>query len=107
MTDIYGRPWRRKDILACVGPGWRRLVEKLIEDLQDLDWNGQLHQIKEKFGGLRFYIGDGTETMHNRIMQAEEESLHTCSDCGEEMTELKHKGSWIYPLCDGCWKEER
>ena len=62
--------------------GWSDIIKRLIDDLFDLGWNGQLFQIKEKFGGLRFYIGGGTADMCNRITQAESESLKTCVECG-------------------------
>lgn len=52
--------------------GWGGIINSLIEDLFNLGWNGQLYQIKEKFGGLRFYIGGGTDEMRDRIIRARE-----------------------------------
>ena len=39
-------------------------------------------QVKEKFGGLRFYIDNGSEAIQDLIEAAETESLCTCEDCG-------------------------
>ena len=39
-----------------VGEGWRDLVEKLVCDISAIDTDVMVSQVKEKFGGLRFYI---------------------------------------------------
>ena len=41
-----------------VEPGWFPLIKDLITDLIELGWNKEVCQVKEKFGGLRFYIND-------------------------------------------------
>ena len=80
------------------GPGWYDIIDRLLTDLFHLGWNGQVFQVKEKFGGLRFYIGEGTEEIFNRIDQAEKESLVTCEHCGEEGS-AGGNGFWIKTLC--------
>lgn len=77
--------------------GWGGIISSLIEDLFNLGWNGQLYQIKEKFGGLRFYIGGGTDEMLDRIIQAERDSLNACVECGEPGTQAN--AGWIITLC--------
>ena len=42
-------PW------SGVGDGWVPIVDRLITDLEAMGWRGQVRQVKEKFGGLRFY----------------------------------------------------
>ena len=81
-----------------IAEGWYPLVNKLIEDLNKMGWDGDIHQIKEKFGGLRFYIGNGTEEILDRIWKAEEESYKICEMCGEP-GKLRH-GGWKKTLCD-------
>lgn len=103
IIDPYSRPWDRKDVLTCVGPGWHRLVDELIDDLFELGWDGNLHQIKEKFGGLRFYIGCGSDEIFNRINKAEIESCKTCEVCGEPGR--NRYGGWAYTRCDKCWRK--
>ncbi|MEK7090164.1 MAG: hypothetical protein AAB930_01100, partial [Patescibacteria group bacterium] len=40
------------------GDGWFGLIKKLCEKLKDLDLKDfRVTQVKEKFGGLRFYVG--------------------------------------------------
>lgn len=81
-------------------PGWDRLVDELICDLLACGWDGDLHQVKEKFGGLRFYIGEATPTMHALIQAAEDASFKICDQCGEP-GRVRH-GGWIRVRCDEC-----
>lgn len=105
IIDWAGRPFPREEVLSHVGKGWHPIVESLIEDLFNLGWDGRLEQIKEKFGGLRFYIGRGSEEIYNRINKAEDESLRTCDKCGLPGTTSFWGGSWILTLCELHGKE--
>ena len=62
--------------------GWFDLVETLIKDLIALGWNREVHQAKEKFGGLRFYVGQATPEIEEAIRMAELESYDLCQNCG-------------------------
>lgn len=62
---------------ASAPTSWLPILESLIQDLIAMGWNKDLHQVKTKFGDLRFYIGEGTEEMRNRIYQAEDECHRT------------------------------
>ncbi len=57
-------------IFEC-GNGWFPLIKELIEDLIALGWDRKTCQVKEKFGGLRFYITSGSDAIYDRISQAE------------------------------------
>ena len=81
------------------GPGWKSLIEELVKDLKTLGWDGTILQIKEKFGGLRFYIGGGSNEIFDRINKAEEDSYKICEECGKE-GELRQNRSWVRTLCD-------
>lgn len=89
-----------QDIQSCVGLGWSNLLSQLIDDLFSLGWDGTLYQVKEKFSMLRFYIGTGTNAVHDRISRAQQESGTICEDCGApgEIRDL----SWYRTLCDKC-----
>jgi hypothetical protein len=75
--------------------GWFDLIWKLCEELEPLvqmDENFEVVQVKEKFGGLRFYIargdwrGDSTidwDAVHKAINDAEHVSFVTCEYCGK------------------------
>lgn len=82
-----------------VEDGWMQLLKDLIQDLIQLGWNRQICQVKEKFGGLRFYINEGTDQMHDRIREAEDLSLRTCEVTGEP-GELRADLGWWRTLND-------
>lgn len=84
---------------ACAfGAGWLDIADRLITDLFALGWDGTVAQTKEKFGGLRFYIGGGTDAIFTRIDDAELESYQTCEVCGQPG--VLHSGGWLKTLCD-------
>lgn len=86
----------------CVGSGWAEIIKNLMSDLDDLGWDGDVAQVKEKFGMLRFYIGEGSKEIHSRIYEAEELSGKTCEKCGKPGTSSSGKGFWIKTLCSKC-----
>ena len=55
-------------------------------------------QVKEKFGGLRFYVHDSTDTHYNYISFAENMSYRTCEDCGA--VGKTYTDGWYTTLCD-------
>lgn len=63
--------------------GWYDLVCELTDNLIDAGWERTLYQIKEKFGGLRFYIATDIEELQKIILAAEDASYSICPVCGE------------------------
>ena len=49
----------------------------------------QVQQVKEKFGGLRFYISAAPQEVHNMIHKAEAESYTICEHCGKKCIQKK------------------
>ncbi len=66
-----------KSTFFDIEEGWYPLVKELIEDLIELGWDKQICQVKEKFGGLRFYINGGSDEIFKRIVKAENDSYNT------------------------------
>lgn len=88
-------------VYGCVGPGWKGILESLVKDLLAMGWSGEVSQVKEKFGGLRFYCeSDGAPGIYERIQEAEDESFKTCEGCGAPGR--PRDLSWIKTLCDKC-----
>lgn len=84
-----------------VGDGWEPLLRELAEQLTWL-WTAQecpiaVLQIKEKFGGLRFYTGGVTSIMQACIDVAEQRSHTICEDCGKRGS--LRRGGWFTVLC--------
>jgi len=55
-------------------------------------------QVKEKFGGLRFYVQAATDKHYNYISFAESMSYVTCEECGNPGK--TYTDGWHMTLCD-------
>ena len=107
-----------------VGDGWYNLIDTLCSVIQDhLDWENcegkyeaarkhrppeadggwqrahqlEAAQVKEKFGGLRFYADGGDDFTSGAIALAEALSFRTCETCGAPGR--PQQGGWIRTLC--------
>lgn len=86
--------------------GWLGLVKEMMEDIIQMGWNKEISQVKEKFGGLRFYINSASNEIHNRITVAENLSYKVCEKCGEP-GELRTDIGWYLTLCDTHYTESK
>ena len=57
-------------------------------------------QVKEKFGGLRFYVHGGDQRVDDIIANGEAMSYYVCQDCGTMATAQLYPFSWHSTLCD-------
>lgn len=77
--------------IACL-PGWLDLIEELCRTLKThMDAHPELppiqvRQVKEKFGGLRFYYSGGDAACREMVASTEELSMSTCEVCGQAGT---------------------
>ncbi len=95
------------------GDGWFDLIWELCEDIETALKNDtaneaaefpfQVVQVKEKYGGLRFYSNSGTDEIFALIDTAEEKSTEICEICGEPGEARGH--GWIMTRCDKHEKE--
>jgi hypothetical protein len=87
--------------MTC-GDGWFDLIDKLSEKLEPMGIVAA--QVKEKFGGLRFYINpsdsDTIIKAQKLIQEAESKSFKICERCGKP-GKTGGRG-WIRTLCDEC-----
>lgn len=104
----------------AVGEGWWVILDKLMGQIQHhIDWSHKqrqwdidnakedvrevvpqvvISQIKEKFGGLRFYYDGGDDYISGLVTMAESWAGSICEDCGSIGT--RRDGGWIRTLCD-------
>lgn len=94
--ERYPRALRNMECGAECGAGWRAIVEPLLELCEASDV--EVVQIKEKFGGLRFYVNAGDDAVHRAIAEAESKSFEVCEECGKPGK--RGGGYWISTLCD-------
>ena len=85
--------------------GWWPIITSLCANIQShVDWKKDdcpqvvVAQIKEKFGGLRFYYDGGDEYISGLVTMAEAWASHACEECGAPGT--SRGGGWIKTLCD-------
>ena len=84
--------------LLSVGKGWAKLINDLFANLPA---GTKVVQVKEKFGGLRFYVDHAEEDYHKQIEIAETKSYHICEECGTEEN-VTCEGGWLITLCPAC-----
>jgi hypothetical protein len=98
----------------AVGEGWWPILESLCANIQghidhantqfEKYGRGQLveqvvvEQVKEKFGGLRFYYTGGDEQIYGMVRMAEAWADASCEECGAPGK--SRNGGWIKTLCD-------
>lgn len=104
------------------GDGWYGIIDAACSNIQShIKWKrksepfasmteeefDEIHQpvavqVKEKFGGLRFYADNCDDYTRGVIDMAESMSYRTCEVCGSPG--VKRSGGWIKTLCDNCCK---
>lgn len=96
--------------LRSVGPGWAALINDLWDQIDRDNLPVRVVQVKEKFGGLRFYYdwlggkpSDGS--FREQVHEAENASFKICEECGQPG---QTGGSgWIRTLCSACRAKKR
>ncbi len=91
------------------GDGWYNLIAQLIDQIDSyllhkhkgVPEGFAIVQVKEKFGGLRFYIHGGDTAIYELIRFAEEQSYRTCEYCGSNQNIMRSK-RWIITACEQC-----
>lgn len=99
MTWVWtGVEASEEDVLQGVLPGWRPMLRQLLADMEAAGWQGDLVQIKEKFGELRVYV-EGNQAVQDLAWEATSKSIAICEECGEPGEERK-MGGYFLTLCD-------
>jgi hypothetical protein len=97
------------DIGLWVGEGWHPIIFSLCRQIDAyvkfVNNNPErtpvkvtVSQIKEKFGGLRFYYDGGDQYISGMVQMAEIWADHACEVCGDPGKQ--RSGGWIKTLCD-------
>lgn len=88
-----------------VGDGWQPIILTCHENLVNLLGDYELLQIKEKFGGLRYYMSAPAgcdirkvDAIRTIIDAAEEEAWTSCEVCGKDAETKSYRG-WLKTFC--------
>lgn len=101
------RPYPPMAFGVLCSDGWYELLDKLMSDIDTYCTKHpevsypQVSQIKEKFGGLRFYITGGDGYISDLISEAENKSYSICEECGTTEGVFQTRG-WIRTTCPDC-----
>jgi hypothetical protein len=113
VHDENGRPindyYQASAGMMEIDAGWYQIIHDMLEELLQTDWDRDIHQIKEKFGGLEFYIGSASTKVFEIIRKYNKLSYETCEVCGEP-AELRddcgwHGSRWFKTMCDKHYNE--
>lgn len=105
MGSMSLTSWPRLE--ARYGSGWQPILDRLAEELRELDPQIEISQVKEKFGLLRVSAFSADPALQPRVREliraATEESATTCERCGVAGAELATVGDyWKMTLCSSC-----
>ena len=110
MSDYCTELSQRRGGYISAPDGWLELVKECDELLAHLDPDYRIIQIKEKFGGLRYYFATELPNPTRLIMQIVasdfgRRSMLYCQECGEpgKTAEIRN---WYYTLCNDHFKDE-
>lgn len=123
MEDTFPKMFAHLYGGFAIGVGWWPVVEKLCHSIQDhINFiNGRrelllqdnphnltipdevvqvtVDQIKEKFGGLRFYYTGGDGYIDGLVAMAERWAGAVCEECGKPARRIS-VGGWLSNLCE-------
>lgn len=104
IPDGWGR-W-----IGC-DRGWYPIITELDAALAQLCPDYEVHQVKEKYGTLRYYAApcglhrDHEDDFDRLVDEAEEQSAITCEECGAD-GQLAENHRWFKTLCSACIEAE-
>lgn len=109
----YDYTWTELDDMP---DGWRnafgeQMCNEILHCLEKADYVDQYRilQIKEKYGGLRWYDSGAPDSIYDELDSIIEKyttmSERTCVVCGKPATVMSL--GWICPYCDDCAKGVR
>lgn len=114
MEERFPKMFANKYGGFAVGKGWYPILEALCANIQShIDWKQEqkekynrgegctqvaVMQIKEKFGGLRFYYEGGDDEIGGMVRMAEAWAGVACEECGG--IGKRRSGGWVRTLCD-------
>ena len=94
--------------------GWKSIIDDTHNKLKYIDPDYKVAQIKEKFGGLRYYYDHSFESyddirreiMDDIVRAAEDEASRTCELCGanksSDKVEIRVHKYWYFGYCQSC-----
>lgn len=112
MLESFPKMFSRPFGGFAIGEGWWPIIRALCNNIQGhIDWHNEqaikygrgevieqvvVVQIKEKFGGLRFYYNGGDDVVSGMVRMAESWAGHTCERCGSPGERQGDHNGWVW-----------
>jgi hypothetical protein len=99
--------WMRVKKAKTANSKWQKMVEWIYEKAPKggrPPISIKISQIKEKFGGLRFYYYGGDKYIDGLTSFAESLSYKICEQCGTTINVGSTQG-WMCVVCEDCYKK--
>lgn len=106
--ELYETLLQRGAFDVSFPEGWTKIVWELHNAIVFVDPEYKVRQVKEKFGGLRFYatfsdMDAPRQTCVSWLVNwAEYVSYRTCEYCGEQGGQHRSRFGWYRTVCTGC-----
>ena len=101
FPNLYQECDNSKFKFECMD-GWFSIIYELSEKIKKVYPECVALQVKEKFGGLRFYTSPTTNEVIDMINEYGSKSYKICESCGTAENVEKRGGGWIKVLCNNC-----
>lgn len=109
LIKKYPKLYREVSYIEC-GDGWFNLLNELSNKIEQHIIKNNIKdmfamQVKEKFGGLRFYMTCFDDKVEQWINEAEDKAANTCELCGNA-GKIHWTNGWASCLCSKHLKEK-
>lgn len=116
LSDTYKNIFSGPLWVEC-NEGWYNIIDELTKEISEIavkylptDERLRINvvQIKEKFGGLRYYVNyydmndDDIQRIEHVIRNAEMKTFAVCEDCGGNGYRVSPRRYWMKTLCADC-----
>ena len=111
LIDIFPDLYKGSDPRSAIalfgfecGDGWFDLLKELLIEIKAIcvDNPGitvRVVQVKEKFGGLRFYVDGWNEEVSQLIAEARGKACFACENCGKPSLKQEDENTWEWTVC--------
>ena len=107
-SEAYPKPQEPFELFGVeCDKGWDELIQPLFDWIEKYNKEHEddpivIEQVKEKFGGLRFYVSYEPDELSRMIRKAEGDSYGICEVCGSKIDVGHTSSGWIKTICRKC-----